>query len=210
MRHARCCSTSMLQHARLLFLDSANAPRATPTATPRAAPRALPQQPCCTHPPRPRAPNTQAKPSVQLWFDLERAPLDPHLQRSMAMQQNMRPAPFHVPPPKRRRTGQAGHAWLQSNVKYHVNDVYSYVVRHGLADPRWACEECGADFLLVTTSEAAKFALGIHEVALHEGGRSRWGEPCECARCGVEWVRQQATAVGGTYPLHPCLPCRAP
>lgn len=134
------------------------------------------------------AANTQTKPSVQFWFNLERAPLDPHLQRSMEMQMNLRPAPFYVPPPKRQRIDQ-GHSWLQSIVRYHVNKVYSYVEWQGLANPRWVCEQCGADFLLVTTSEAAKFALGIQEVALHAGGRSRWGEPCECARCGVEWVR---------------------
>ena len=106
----------------------------------------------------------------------------------MEMQMNLRPAPFYVPPPKRQRIDQ-GHSWLQSIVRYHVNKVYSYVEWQGLADPRWVCEQCGADFLLVTTSEAARFALGIQEVALHQGGRSRWGEPCECARCGVEWVR---------------------
>ena len=105
-------------------------------------------------------------------------------------QQQMRPSPFAIPPAKRRRV-QAPETYVTSNAKYHVNYQYSFVEWQGLADPRWACECCGADFLLVVADETARFALGIQEVALHEGGRHRWAEAGECERCGVDWVPQQ-------------------
>ena len=69
----------------------------------------------------------------------------------------------------------------------HLNRQYSYAETYGVEE--WVCPSCSARWILLPTTQEARAAHYIMEVAIHEGNFHAWAIRGWCT-CGVQWVSQ--------------------
>ena len=105
-------------------------------------------------------------------------PRDRHSKRSRSTSE---PRPFKKMP---RMSTEGPPIACISKPLFLTNYVYSYSELWNTFE--YVCPDCGARFLLVPSSDAAREFHGIQEVCLHKGNQHGWNRPGKCT-CTVEW-----------------------
>ena len=98
-----------------------------------------------------------------------------------------------APPTKKARitspeTDTTGNV-IWSTAKHDIMFEYSFADRFNVTSHLWACEECHAEFMLLTTTDSVRERLGIFEVGSHMGHRRSFGHGGQCSKCEVWWRR---------------------